>query len=73
MGRGAENGLPDGFKGRFIESVPAAFFYGRTHQTPLRVTHQFPEHLSLDTFALRQTWVTRCWRLEEFRPVHGVE
>ena len=26
MGRGAENGLPDGFKGRFIESVPAAFF-----------------------------------------------
>ena len=41
MGRGAENGLPDGFKGRFIESVPAAFFYGRTHQTPLRVNHLF--------------------------------
>ena len=73
MGRGAENGLPDGFKGRFIESVPAAFFYGRTHQKPHRVKHQFHEHLSLDTFALRQTWVTRCWRLEEFRPVHGVE
>ena len=64
MGRGAEKGLPDGFKGRFIESVPAAFFYGRTHQTPLRVNHQFHEHLPLDTFALRQPWVTRCWRLE---------
>ena len=73
MGRGAENGLPDGFKGRSSNPFPPLFFMDALIKRPSRVNHQFHEHLPLDTFALRQPWVTRCWRLEEFRPVHGVE
>ena len=73
MGCGAEDRLADGFKGRFIESVPATLFYGRAHQPAFRVNRQFHEYLSFDAFTSRQPWITWGWRLEEFRAIHSVE
>lgn len=70
MGRGRKKAFRTA--SRAASSVRSRrFLWTRTHQTPLRVNHQFHEHLPLDTFALRQPWVTVL--AAGISAVHGVE
>ena len=65
--------LADSFKGRFIETVPSAFFYGCAQKPSVRVNIQFNDYLPFNSSAPRQSRIARRWRLNEFGSVYSIE